>query len=170
MGGPGRPPVRRLPGVRRCDGAALRRVGHGAGRRALRQLRQHPRLSLAPEKQTARARRAVDVKRYCRGLDQRDVDGLGALVPGLGLVGDLRALGEGAVAVGVDRGVVDEKILAGLVRRDEAEALLVAEPLHGSGSHVSAFLRLSCAAYLEEAGRLTYGRCTSLPDTWPGLY
>src|SRR3954465_3444597 len=70
-----------------------------------------------------------------RRLERRDVDGLGALVPGLGVEGDLRALGERLEAAAVDAGVVDEEILAALVRRDEAEALVVVEPLHGSGRH-----------------------------------
>src|SRR3954463_12994427 len=70
-------------------------------------------------------------------LDGRDVDGLRALVAVLGVVGDPRALCEGAEPVRVDARVVDEEVLAALVRSDEAEALLVAEPLHGSGCHIS---------------------------------
>src|SRR5262249_40985101 len=62
------------------------------------------------------------------------------------VVGDLGTLGERAVAVAVDPGVVDEEIPAALIRRDEAEALLVAEPLHGSGRHVSLHcVRATCA-------------------------
>src|SRR3954453_4447207 len=68
-------------------------------------------------------------------LDGRDVEGLRALVAVLGVVGDPRALGGGAEAVAVDTGVGDEEVLAALLRRDELEALLVAEPLHGSGRH-----------------------------------
>src|SRR4051794_1046029 len=70
-------------------------------------------------------------------LDGADADGLGALGPGLGAVLDPRALGERAEAVGLDVGVVDEEVLARLVRRDEAEALLIAEPLHDALCHVS---------------------------------
>src|SRR5690242_14594392 len=69
------------------------------------------------------------------GLQGGDVDGLRPLASRLGVVGDLRALGERLEAVGVDAGVVDEEVLATLVRRDEAEALVVVEPLHGSGRH-----------------------------------
>src|SRR3954466_6745539 len=69
-------------------------------------------------------------------LERGDVDGLGPLVAGLGVVGDLRALGERLEAARVDAGVVDEQGLATLVRRDEAEALVVVEPLNGSGCHV----------------------------------
>src|SRR5690348_6474670 len=71
-----------------------------------------------------------------RCLDELDVYGLGSLVAGLGVIGDLRTLGERLVAVADDAGVVHEEILARIVGRDEAEALLVAEPLHGSGCHV----------------------------------
>src|SRR4051812_6911965 len=68
-------------------------------------------------------------------LNGRNVDGLGAFVAGLGVEGDLRALGERVVAVTDDAGVVDEEVLAGLVGSDEPEPLLVAEPLHGSACH-----------------------------------
>src|SRR3954454_9256728 len=76
----------------------------------------------------------------CSGAGERlqrgDVDGLGPLVPGLGVVADARALGEGLEALGVDARVVDEEVLARVIRRDEAEALVVVEPLDGSGGHV----------------------------------
>src|SRR3954453_13928318 len=68
-------------------------------------------------------------------LEERDVDGLRALVARLGVIRDLRALGEGAEAVRVDAGVVHEEVLAPLVGRDEAEALVVVEPLNDSGGH-----------------------------------
>src|SRR5688500_3275868 len=69
------------------------------------------------------------------GLDVRRVRALGAV---LGVVGDLRALGQRLEAAALDGGVVDEEVLALVVRGDEAEALLVAEPLHGSGCHCDA--------------------------------
>src|SRR3954453_18648491 len=68
-------------------------------------------------------------------LERRDVDGLGALVPGLGVEGDLRSLGQRLEAAAVDPRVMDEEVLAALVGGDEAEALVVVEPLHGSGRH-----------------------------------
>src|SRR5690606_41290948 len=43
------------------------------------------------------------------------------------------ALGEGPEAGALDRRVVDEAVLRSVLRGDEAEALLVVEPLHGSG-------------------------------------
>src|SRR4051794_19791774 len=70
-----------------------------------------------------------------RDLQRGDVDGLRALVAGLGLVAHARALGQGPEALPADARVVDEEVLAGLVRRDEAEALVVVEPLDGSGGH-----------------------------------
>src|SRR5262249_48942076 len=70
-----------------------------------------------------------------RRLQRADVDGLGALVAGLGVEAHAGALGEGAEPLRVDARVVDEEVLAGVVRRDEAEALVVVEPLDGSGGH-----------------------------------
>src|SRR5215213_9073842 len=69
-------------------------------------------------------------------LERRDVDGLRALVAGLGVVLHLCALCERLEAVTGDAGVMDEEVLPGLVRRNKAEALVVVEPLHSSGGHV----------------------------------
>src|SRR4051794_11681962 len=79
-------------------------------------------------------RRLLAAARVWR-LQRRDVGGLRPLVAGLGVIGDLRALGERLEAAGVDGAVVDEEVLATVVGRDEAEALVVVEPLHGSGRH-----------------------------------
>src|SRR3954467_5559588 len=68
-------------------------------------------------------------------LQGHDVGSSGALRTLLGVVADLRALGERLEAAALDRAVVDEQVLARLVGRDEAEALVVVEPLHGSGGH-----------------------------------
>ena len=68
-------------------------------------------------------------------LDDLDVDRLGALVAGLGVVADLRALGERPISVAVDAGVMHEEVLGLVVGRDEPEALVVAEPLHGACRH-----------------------------------
>ena len=46
-----------------------------------------------------------------------------------------RALGERLVAVADDRAVVDEHVLAAVVRGDEPVTLGVVEPLHGSCCH-----------------------------------
>src|SRR3972149_10016140 len=53
------------------------------------------------------------------------------------------ALCEGLEAVALDAGVVDEHVLAAFVGRDEAVALRVVEPLHGSGCHMSHLPSLS---------------------------
>src|SRR5204863_3582719 len=75
------------------------------------------------------------IRARCPRSDRRDVDGLRALVADLGVIGHLGAFGERLVALAHDALVMDEEILARLVRRDEPEPLLVAEPLHGSSCH-----------------------------------
>src|SRR5215210_4457143 len=67
------------------------------------------------------------------GLDGLDVDRLGAAIALLGVELDLGALGERAAAL--DSREVDEEVLAGLVGRDEPEALGRVEPLHCSCWH-----------------------------------
>ncbi len=59
---------------------------------------------------------------------------------------------------------MDEQVLARLVRRNEAEALVVAEPLHGSSCH---YLSSSVSAvYAEDAGgQRPTGTCTSYADS-----
>src|SRR5215211_257856 len=99
------------------------------------------------------------------GLDVRRVRALGAL---LGVVGDLRALGQRLEAAALDGGVVDEEVLALVVRGDEAEALLVAEPLHGSGCHVM-FLRGRCVLRnAEGAGQQLRTLALLAPGFLPG--
>src|SRR4051795_11138529 len=68
-------------------------------------------------------------------LERLDVGGGRPLRALLCLVAHLGALGQRLEAAALDRLVMDEQVLAGLVRRDEAEALLVVEPLHGSCGH-----------------------------------
>src|SRR5215217_8995531 len=63
------------------------------------------------------------------------VGGVRALGALLLLVFDLRALGKRLEATSGDRGVVDEEVLASVVWFDEAVALVIAEPLHGSSGH-----------------------------------
>src|SRR3954466_9927266 len=60
---------------------------------------------------------------------------LRALVALVLVVGDLRALGERAVAVARDAAEMDEQVPATLIWGDEAEALVVAEPLDRPGAH-----------------------------------
>src|SRR5262245_62085077 len=61
----------------------------------------------------------------------------GALRTLLGLVLDLRALLERAVAVALDRAEMDEHVVRAVVGCDESVALVVAEPLDGSGRHLA---------------------------------
>src|SRR5438477_12097095 len=68
-------------------------------------------------------------------LGECDVLRLRALGALLGLVLHLRVLREGLVALADDRAVVDEQVLAAVVGRDEAIALVGVEPLDGSGCH-----------------------------------
>src|SRR6266545_1444806 len=73
-----------------------------------------------------------------------DADGacLRTLRPVLHLVLHLRPLSEALEALAADRAVVDEDVLATVVLRDEAVALVVVEPLDGSGCHISHLPRL----------------------------
>src|SRR4051812_24082017 len=82
-------------------------------------------------------RRCVAQRRRGVRLDRLNVRRVGPLGPILGVVADLRALRERLEAVPGDAAVVHEQVLALVVGRDEAEALVVAEPLHGSSSHLS---------------------------------
>src|SRR4051794_2324766 len=70
-----------------------------------------------------------------QNLYDPDVRGLWALRALAELVLDLGALGQRAEPVTRDRREVDERVLAPIVGGDESEALLVAEPLHDTGSH-----------------------------------
>src|SRR5215211_2740106 len=60
-----------------------------------------------------------------------------ALGAGLGLVLDLRALFERTVAVPLNRAEMDEHVVRAIVGCDEPIALVVAEPLDGSGRHLA---------------------------------
>src|ERR671918_470576 len=83
---------------------------------------------------TPAGRRACSKR--CVRLARLDVRGPGALVAGLDVVGHLGALGEAAEALAADAVVMDEDVLRAVIGRDEPEALVVTEPLHGSGWHV----------------------------------
>src|SRR5438552_2515983 len=86
-----------------------------------------------------------------KALSQLDVRGLGSLVAGFGVVGDLCALGERAVALADDCTVMDEQVLGLVIGRDEPKSLVVAEPLDGSGSHrVSSYVDSAANAEIAE--------------------
>jgi hypothetical protein len=74
--------------------------------------------------------------------DGLDVVGLRSLLALRGLERHPLALVQGLEAASHDRRVVDEDVLAPVVRRDESEALLAVEPLHNAFSHD--FPPLSC--------------------------
>src|SRR3954454_12134912 len=70
-----------------------------------------------------------------RGLQLGHVDGLGALVPCLLVVGHLGVLLQRLEAGAVDARVMNEKVAVALVGGDEPVALLVVEPLDRTGGH-----------------------------------
>src|SRR5437764_804353 len=69
-----------------------------------------------------------------RGSDGSDVLGLFTLAAGRDVELDPLTLLEGAVARSLNRGEVNEDVV-GAFTRDEAEALLCVEPLHGACCH-----------------------------------
>src|SRR5205085_8552913 len=79
--------------------------------------------NVAPPACTATALQRLDVRRGRALLALRHVEG------------DLLAFLERLVARALDGGVMGEEILAAVIRRDEAEALRVVEPLYGTCSH-----------------------------------
>src|SRR5687768_2393446 len=72
---------------------------------------------------------------------------------------DTLALRERAETAALDGRVVDEAILAAVLRRDEAEALLVVEPLHGAGgTHYHSL----CCSRCDEVAVFPYQRSIAL--------
>src|SRR3954451_24841397 len=70
-------------------------------------------------------------------LDDPDVRRLRALAGLTQLVLDLRTFGERAEAIARNAREMDERVLAPVIRGDEPEALLVAEPLHDTSCHTT---------------------------------
>src|SRR4029079_16926099 len=96
--------------------------------------------------------------------DRANVGRLRALLPLGCLVLDACALGERLEAVAGDGAEVHEQVLRPVLRRDEAVALLVAEPLHGACSQL---IHLPCltSASAGRGGsctRASAGRCAYL--------
>src|SRR5438874_2811144 len=89
----------------------------------------------------------------------RDDDANGACLRALrtilNFVLHLRPFGEALVPLAADRAVVDEDVLAPVVLRDEAVALVVAEPLHGSGCHV--YTSLDCVTNVQRKAQAETG-------------
>ena len=76
-------------------------------------------------------------------LESGDLLSLGALGALADLELDLLVLLEGTEAVALDLGVVDEDVVAAIVRSDEAVALFGVEPLDNSLCHVLSLLTFS---------------------------
>src|SRR5438132_11806383 len=68
--------------------------------------------------------------------DDDDSACLRALRTVLDFVLHLRSLGEALVPLAADRAVMDKDVLAPIILRDEAVALVGVEPLHGSSCHI----------------------------------
>src|SRR5689334_17374074 len=96
-------------------------------------------------------------------LDRLDVLRLQALRSAAHVERHLLSLGEGAKPLRVDGGVMDEDVLASAVLGDEAKALRIVEPLHGTGSHASRFAVLAVGrkrrAVSSPLGRRTAKNC-----------
>src|SRR5690606_11660005 len=100
-------------------------------------------MGASARKTKPRARRGF--KAYClavRLLHHRDPGSLRALRALHHFEADALAFLQRAEAIGVDRGIVDEHVVAAVLGRDEAEALGVVEPLHGTESHAQPLGRL----------------------------
>src|SRR6516164_9093972 len=64
---------------------------------------------------------------------------------------------------------MDKEVLALIIRRDEAEALLVAEPLHGSSCHVFPSREVACCETREVQRATTTNAGTTSPSVLPDL-
>src|SRR5262249_50962480 len=108
-----------------------------AGRRTTCRTRSGPSSTssgTAPESRAPgplwRAGRSLRLRVRDSRLELPDVGRLRTLRALRHLVLDLLAFGEAAETLHLHRGVVDEHVLATAVRRDEAVALRIVEPLH----------------------------------------
>src|SRR3954454_4402897 len=101
-------------------------------------------------------------------LGLRDVERLRALVATTDLEGHASALLQRAKAVAVGVRVVDEQVLAPVLGSDEAEALVVVEPLDGSRCHVSSTAKVRRSRRVHQSnngGRLhKYRRACARPN------
>jgi hypothetical protein len=77
------------------------------------------------------SRRSVELQNEARKSEDADVLSFLAFAAGANVELDAIALVERLVAIALDAGVVDEDVVA-LLARDEAEALLRVEELHGT--------------------------------------
>ena len=71
----------------------------------------------------------------CGQLDRGHSDGLGTFLPLLDVELDTLVFLKRAEAAALDLGIVDENVLATIVRSDEPKALFAVEPFHSSLCH-----------------------------------
>ena len=124
-------------------------VALAAGGRVLPVAARRGRAPLTERPGTVGVRARASPGQRCEGrlrpLDGPDVLGLQPLRAAGHVELDLLTLGEGTEPVALNRGVVTEDVLTSAVLGDEAEALRIVEPLHGTGSHASRFAVLASA-------------------------
>src|SRR5919109_245758 len=101
------------------------------------------------------------------GSDRAHVRGLRSLGSLAELVLDLRSLAERTEAVAFDGGEMDERVLPAVIRGDEPESLLVAEPLHDSGCHLVQHLRCGRTRCAEGCCRHCLPACSRRPGSGP---
>src|SRR5918999_1560234 len=81
-----------------------------------------------------------------RPLQRLDVGRRRAFLPLRHVERDLLAVFQRFEARSLDRAVMGKEILAAVIRRDEAEALRVVEPLHGTCRHVVSIPQIAAIA------------------------
>src|SRR6478735_225623 len=99
-------------------------------------MRHAPKWGGAPPGWVGLRRLRAEARTLLPGSDRADVLSLGALGTLRDLELDLLVLVQGLVTLGLDRRVVHEDVVAAVLLRDEAEALLSVEPLNSALSHV----------------------------------
>src|SRR2546425_7593362 len=114
---------------RACAGSSVKERG---SRNAFRRGRTRATHETPADVSRAQASRA---RRRGYSADLADVRRLGSFRTLLHVELDLLALGQAAKSLRLDRGVMDEHVLAAAVRRDEPKSLRVVEPLHGPARH-----------------------------------
>src|ERR1700741_1793912 len=136
----GRRPVRHVPRPDSCGELSTRAVGQAAEGACPTRVTSARSLGLS----SGVAAHVTRCGHAPEPLELVYVDGLGALGSSLLLIGDLASLGERAVAVGGDARVMDEEVATTVIRGDEAEPLLIAEPFDRASWHVECSSALKC--------------------------
>src|SRR2546428_4673564 len=127
----------RGPGPPRGVAGWSRRVGEGIGCRLADGAAPRLAAAIPPKNRARRGERPASLLRCCAPLGRlADSQRLQALRPAADFQLDRVALGEGLVLIALDRGEVDEHVLAAALG-DEAEAFRRIEPFHGATNHSS---------------------------------